>query len=94
MAGWLPEAIISKRKQGFAMPYNEWIYTDDRIRPLAVDALAGMRGRGYLSDTFLDRLHPEAADPSSRNPDLLWNIVVLELWLRAYRAPTSMTAAA
>lgn len=94
MAGWLPEAIISKRKQGFAMPYNEWIYTDDRIRPLAVDALAGMRGRGYLSDTFLDRLHPEAADPRSRNPDLLWNIVVLELWLRAYRAPKSMTAAA
>ncbi len=94
MAGWLPDAIITKRKQGFGMPYNEWVYTDDRIRPLAIDALAGMRGRGYLSNAFLDSLDPEAMDPNARNPDLLWNIVVLELWLRTYRAPKSMTAAA
>lgn len=82
--GRIPQEILTRKKKGFAMPVDHWFRAE--LRPLAHDLLlAGdARTRAYLNGERVRQLLREQ-DRGARHGEKLWNLVVLELWLREPR---------
>jgi asparagine synthase (glutamine-hydrolysing) len=83
----LPAEILAKRKHGFGVPTSLWLRTHGGFVDLAHDALLGPGAHvtayfrpGALDDLF--RLH--TADTTAFYGDLLWSVLMLELWYRRH----------
>jgi asparagine synthase (glutamine-hydrolysing) len=90
-AGFLPRAVLDKAKHGFGLPVADWLRGHRGFRELAHDTLlsARARGRGYFASGAVEslfRLHDE--DRTPYYGDILWGLVMLELWHR-YHAEAS-----
>ena len=83
-AGLLPPEILSRRKQGFAVPVGGWFRGD--LRELFSDVLlsAAARQRGYFEPGFVERLVREHVGGRRDHTLRLWALVVFELWHRQY----------
>jgi asparagine synthase (glutamine-hydrolysing) len=83
LRGQLPDAIINRRKQGFAVPLSSWFrgdwltFVEDALRsPTA-------RARGIFNAKAVDQLLRLHA--GGRNLDLqLWTLLSFEMWSRLY----------
>ncbi len=87
-ADLLPVETRKKTKHGFGLPIPEWLRTDRRLRELMHDALTGpgTQVAAYLRPGVVPRLidaHQE--DRTSFFGTILWNFIMLELWLRRER---------
>ena len=85
MREFLPAEILTKQKHGFGMPFDDWLRNDAALQQLAYDSLTSFKARGYLKPSFIDRViaaHRAGSDGSAG--DLTWDIMSLELWLRAH----------
>ena len=84
---FLPEQIITKKKQGFGLPFGVWALRHDALRRLAEDALNSFGERGVIRANFIKRLREELlpAHPGYYG-ELAWIITMLEFWIRD-RAP-------
>jgi asparagine synthase (glutamine-hydrolysing) len=83
----LPGEIIRKVKHGFGLPVSHWLKTHPGFRELARDTLLspGSRGRGYYAGGALEslfRLHE--TDHTPFYGDILWTLLMLELWHRRH----------
>jgi asparagine synthase (glutamine-hydrolysing) len=83
LRGFLPDEIVDKRKQGFGMPFGDWVLAHPVLRAIADDALASIAARGFVNEAFVgairDRLrlgHPGYFGT------MVWVLTTLELWLR------------
>jgi asparagine synthase (glutamine-hydrolysing) len=76
-----PAEILAKRKHGFGMPFAEWPRQDPTLRDIAQECLTGFSQRGYCRPEFVTQLlgGPEEAIGQA----LVWDIMMLELWLRS-----------
>jgi asparagine synthase (glutamine-hydrolysing) len=83
-AGLLPAGILSRPKQGFAVPISEWFRGG--VRELFSDVLLSSRARqrGYFEPRFVERLVREHVAGRRDHSPRLWGLVVLELWHRLY----------
>ena len=82
-AGLLPERILAKVKHGFGLPTSDWLKQHKGFRELGRDVLLSTRSRqrGYFASGAVEelfRLHE--ADQTPFYGDILWNILMLELW--------------
>jgi asparagine synthase (glutamine-hydrolysing) len=86
LRGFLPDATITKKKQGFGLPFGVWALRHAPLAKLADDALAGFATRGVIEPAFMKRLRHELlpAHPGYYG-ELVWVIAMLELWLREHR---------
>jgi asparagine synthase (glutamine-hydrolysing) len=79
--GLVPKSILTRKKRGFALPVDGWFRGE--LRPMARELLDGA---GARSHSFLDRAAVKSLlDEQDRGVDhgeRLWNLLVLELWLR------------
>jgi asparagine synthase (glutamine-hydrolysing) len=85
MRDFLPGAIIDKTKHGFGLPFGVWTRGHEGLRKLSEDALASLAQRGYFRPEFLEgalRLHREGH--AAYYGELVWILMVLELWLRQH----------
>ena len=83
MRGILPDAIIDRRKQGFAVPLGRWFR--GRLGPFVRDLLLSetCRRRGILDPRYVERLL--ARHEGGRDLDLqLWTLISFELWCRTF----------
>jgi asparagine synthase (glutamine-hydrolysing) len=82
----LPDAILTKKKQGFGLPFGHWFRHDPKISAFLGDILMSRRcrERGFLESgflqTLLDRHRQEVWDYSNE----LWLLLMLELWHRRF----------
>lgn len=78
----LPERILSRSKQGFGLPRAHW--TRDGLGIRIAERLRGgeLTRRGLIRPAALEMLleHPNRG----RNPNRLWLLFVLDLWLGAH----------
>jgi len=79
----LPAATLAKVKHGFGLPISGWLRTHGPFRELARDTLLSrrFRERGYLAPGAVEelvRLHE--GDRTPFYGDLLWMLLMLELW--------------
>lgn len=82
LRGYLPNAIMDKRKHCFAHPLGAWLSEPTPLRAVVVPILSSFARRGIVRRDLIDRL---VAEPSlARSPDLtrlVWGMAVLERWL-------------
>ncbi len=82
--GLLPDAVIDRPKMGFGVPLAQWLRGP--LREVVHDVLLGprMRQRGYFRMDAVERLVADH-QTSRRNAQYqVWNLLILELWHRAY----------
>jgi asparagine synthase (glutamine-hydrolysing) len=82
---FLPDAIIEKQKHGFGLPFGVWLIEHRGLRELAEDSLRTLARRRLIRPDFIDRvLALHAQEHASYYGELVWVLMVLELWLAAH----------
>jgi asparagine synthase (glutamine-hydrolysing) len=81
----LPERILTRPKVGFRLPLNEWFRKE--MREFILDHLDApdTRLRACCSTRELRRIIGDHLDGRQNHEKLLWMLLVLEIFLRAYR---------
>src|SRR5262249_15483907 len=79
---YLPEAIVNRPKQGFGVPDQCW--SQDRLLDLADDLLLspGAQLAGHLDQKKLRQHLVQQRNPQLFNVYQIWELLVLEQWLR------------
>jgi asparagine synthase (glutamine-hydrolysing) len=87
LRGFLPDEIITKKKQGFGLPFGVWANRHDGLRQLASDSLHSLAGRGIVQQDFIDKLLKDhlPAHPGYYG-EMVWILMMLEQWLQ-HEAP-------
>ena len=81
----LPHSIIDRPKKGFPVPIFGWL--SSRMRPLVMETLgADPRCARWLEPEAIRRIMDRGLAPgaSLMERHILWNLLVLELWARAW----------
>jgi len=85
---FLPEQIITKKKQGFGLPFGVWANTNDGLKALARDSLEGLVERGILRRDFAHSLLTKRLpEHPGYFGEMVWILTMLEQWLRV-KVPT------
>ena len=81
----LPEVVWNRPKRGFSVPIREWLCGP--LRDMLHDHLATPRflERGFVSPQFLQTLIKEHMDWRRDNRQVLWALLMLELWFRQWQ---------
>ena len=83
----MPPETLAKRKHGFGVPTSAWLKGHPGFRELARDTLlsARARQRGHLRAGAVEWLFERhEADRTPYYGDILWNVLMLELWQRRH----------
>jgi asparagine synthase (glutamine-hydrolysing) len=81
--GFLNDETLSKSKHGFGLPFGLWMKENKALRELALDNLLAFKKRKIVKDSLIDEvLDAHQSDHASYYGELIWIMVVLELWLQ------------
>ncbi len=82
----LPAATLAKRKQGFGLPIAIWMKDYPELQERVRDVLLGDRtkARGWIRPEFVSRLVELHMAGGWDHSAALWQLLVLELWMRRY----------
>lgn len=80
----LPTSVLTKQKQGFAIPKDRWFQRE--LRVLAEEILLDARAisRGYFRKESLRRLLHHHFIGRRDYSDWIWSLIVLEMWFRIF----------
>lgn len=85
VTGFLPEAIINKKKQGFGLPFGVWLAEHPGLQELADDCLASFRARDIVPGPAIEKvLQLHRQHHAGYYGEFIWLLVFLELWLQAH----------
>lgn len=86
MADVLPASILKKKKQGFGLPIAVWLRSDETFQAMVRSVLFDQRTRerGWFEPAFIERLLGEHIRGSWDHASQIWQLLVLELWLRSH----------
>ncbi|MBI4840476.1 MAG: asparagine synthetase B, partial [candidate division NC10 bacterium] len=84
LAGLLPEETLHRPKMGFGVPIEHWLRHE--LRDLVTQTLLGRRclERGYFRRETVQRLVDEHVQGTTNSQQVLWTLLMLELWHRTY----------
>lgn len=84
LRGFLPDEIITKKKQGFGLPFGVWLTRNDALRELATDSVSGLVDRNILRREFAEALITKRLyEHPGYYGEMIWISMMLEQWLRA-----------
>lgn len=87
LRGFLPDEIITKKKQGFGLPFGVWVTRDEALRKLASESVRGLVERGILRADFVEALLTKRLyEHPGYFGEMIWISMMLEQWLRG-RSP-------
>jgi asparagine synthase (glutamine-hydrolysing) len=82
---FLPDAIITKQKKGFGLPFGVWANRHAGLKALASDSVRGFGTRGVVRPEFMERVLTELMP---QHPgyygEMVWIVMMLEQWLRRH----------
>jgi asparagine synthase (glutamine-hydrolysing) len=89
MRGLLPDDILDRRKQGFAVPVAHWMRED--LAAALQDELAPdkLRREGFFDPAFVDGLVRDHLSGRRDRRKALWTLFVFERWLARWGAAPS-----
>jgi asparagine synthase (glutamine-hydrolysing) len=87
LRGFLPDEIITKRKQGFGLPFGVWANRHAALHELATDSLHSLAQRGVVQPEFIRTLLQTLlpAHPGYYG-EMIWILMMMEQWLQ-HHAP-------
>jgi asparagine synthase (glutamine-hydrolysing) len=81
-ADFLPEATLSKSKQGFGLPFGVWLHTKPQLMDFAEAQLTRLADVGILREEFRRNfLAQRIGEHPAYFGTLAWILVALSLWL-------------
>ncbi|HAL39720.1 MAG TPA: asparagine synthase [Polaromonas sp.] len=87
LRGFLPDEIITKKKQGFGLPFGVWVNTTPQLKALAKDSLDSLAARGVVRTDFIQTLLTQwLPEHPGYFGEMVWILMMLEQWLAA-KAP-------
>ena len=87
LRGFLPDAIIAKKKQGFGLPFGVWANNTPKLLALAKDSLESLAARGVVRADFIQTLLTQRLpEHPGYFGEMVWILMMLEQWLAA-KAP-------
>jgi asparagine synthase (glutamine-hydrolysing) len=85
LRGYLPNAILRKKKHGFGLPFGHWLQTNAGLRTLAFDSLSDLKARRIVRADFIDRLMQTLVrEHPAYHGTMVWVLMMLEQWLRQH----------
>jgi asparagine synthase (glutamine-hydrolysing) len=84
MAGILPNSILSRGKQGFRVPLDQWFKSG--LVAVAREMLLEPKtlGRGLMSAKGVEALLMHHEQRASAHGEQIWALLVLEMWCRLF----------
>ncbi|MEE9165061.1 MAG: asparagine synthase (glutamine-hydrolyzing) [Nitrospinota bacterium] len=81
---YLPVEILSQRKKGFSIPLARWIR--EELTDILNDCLNHnrLKDRGYFNPDVVDEMRRRHELKREDNADILWGLLIFELWNREY----------
>jgi asparagine synthase (glutamine-hydrolysing) len=87
LRGFLPDEILTKKKQGFGLPFGVWALQHEGLRKLALESLGSLATRNIVNAGFIRQLVDVRLPEHPRYfGEMVWILMMLEQWLQA-RAP-------
>jgi len=92
---WLPAGLISRRKQGFQLPFADW-FQGDAFSDFAVEAWhgSGADRSGYLEAPAVDAIAAEHRSSQANHGRLLYAITMFSCWWQDQKEQGTKQAAA
>lgn len=88
LRGFLPDAIITKTKHGFGLPFGTWLQDDAALGRFAREKVEGLVERKIVRAPYVEQLF---VDQLAQHPgyygEMVWILMMLAQWLEA-RAPS------
>jgi asparagine synthase (glutamine-hydrolysing) len=82
LRGFLPDAVIRKKKHGFGMPFGVWMMRHSGLRGIATDSLVALKQRGIVRPEFIDDLlERRLPEHPAYYGEMVWILMMLEQWL-------------
>ena len=82
MADRLPTSILRRAKQGFSIPMKNWITNELREMMLDAFSISNSVVKKFFNYKEIHRLMEEHRCMKKNNSQILWSLLVLELWCR------------
>ncbi|ALT77276.1 asparagine synthase [Paucibacter sp. KCTC 42545] len=85
LRGFLPDEIITKKKQGFGLPFGVWSTRNAELKGLAASSVESLVARGLVNNTFVRQLLDQRlAEHPGYYGEMLWILMMLEQWLQQH----------
>ena len=82
LRGFLPDAIITKTKHGFGLPFGPWLRDHQPLQQIAYGSLEQLGDRGIIRKEFTRELIDiHRAGHAGYYGTMVWVLMMLELWL-------------
>ena len=83
----LPDEVLTKKKQGFGLPFGVWATRHAGLKKVAVDSLHSLSQRGIVRADFIETLVTvRLPEHPGYYGEMVWILMMLEQWLQA-KAP-------
>ena len=85
--GFLPDAILRKKKHGFGLPFGVWLTGHAPLQELAFESVRALGRRGIVRTDFVERLLARHVhEHPAYYGELVFIFTMLEQWLAAQKA--------
>lgn len=85
LRGFLPDEILTKKKQGFGLPFGVWATRHAALAQLAGDSLRSLGTRGVVRPAFIDELLTQRLhEHPGYFGEMVWILMMLEQWLQVH----------
>ncbi|WP_299084237.1 asparagine synthase-related protein [uncultured Paraglaciecola sp.] len=81
--GFLNDATLNKSKHGFGLPFGVWMKQNQQLKDITAQCLNAFKQRNIVKDSLIDdALKAHDSVHASYYGELIWIMVILELWLQ------------
>ena len=85
LRGFLPDEILTKKKQGFGLPFGVWANRDEALKKLATGSLDSLSGRGIVRPAFIRQLvDVHLPQYPGYYGEMVWILMMMEQWLQRH----------
>ncbi len=83
LRGFLPDEVLTKKKQGFGLPFGVWTAKNSSLKSIAENSVRGLVDRRILKADFVDALFSRYLyEHPGYYGEMIWIAMMLEQWLR------------
>ena len=92
---YLPASVLEKSKHGFGLPFGQWQRSRRELKEFTYDNVGRLKSRGLFNPEFPDAvLERHRTGHAAYHGELVWLLLMLELWFQSHeKAPTRRAGA-